>query len=117
MRKFRRRSLSVIAMSAMLAFTGISFPVNASAARGAETDGDGYSLVWADEFDDGQLNTSDWNVEQHEPGWVNAELQRYTGLEEGNIEVTDGNLVIKPHVTAPEESTEEVQARTTAYSP
>lgn len=110
MRKFRRRSLSVIAMSAMLAFTGISFPVNASAARGAETDGDGYSLVWADEFDDGQLNTSDWNVEQHEPGWVNAELQRYTGLEEGNIEVTDGNLVIKPHVTDPEESTEEEQS-------
>ena len=106
MRKFRRRSLSVALMSVILAFTGISFPVNASTARGAETDSDGYSLVWSDEFEDG-FNTSDWNVEQHEPGWVNAELQRYTGLDEGNIEVKDGNLVIKPHVTEPEEATEE----------
>jgi beta-glucanase (GH16 family) len=105
MKKFRRRSLSVIAMSACLAFTGIQFPVIAN----AETDAadDGYSLVWSDEFEDGALNTSDWNVEQHEPGWVNAELQRYTSLDEGNIEVRDGNLVIKPHVTEPEVSEEE----------
>ncbi len=69
---------------------------------------EGYKLVWNDEFDGGTLNTSDWNVEKHEPGWVNSELQRYTGLDEGNIEVKDGSLFIKPHVEGklPETSSE-----------
>ena len=57
---------------------------------------EGYHLVWNDEFDGDTLNTDDWNVELHEPGWVNAELQRYTKLEEGNIEVKDGILSIYP---------------------
>ena len=59
---------------------------------------DGFHLVWNDEFDGDSLNLNDWNVEKHEPGWVNSELQRYTGIEEGNIQVKDGNMVIKPHV-------------------
>ena len=59
---------------------------------------DDYTLVWEDDFDGDTLNTQDWNVELHEPGWVNAELQRYTSLEEGNIEVSDGTLKIKPHI-------------------
>ncbi len=57
-----------------------------------------YELVWADEFDGDSLNIDDWNVETHDPGWVNAELQRYTALDEGNIEVCDGTLKIKPHI-------------------
>ena len=65
-----------------------------------------YELVWADEFDGDALNTEDWNVETHEPGWVNAELQRYTALDEGNIEVSDGTLKIKPHIEKGE--TEEI---------
>ena len=67
---------------------------------------DDYELVWADEFDGDSLNTSDWNVETHEPGWVNAESQRYTSLDEGNIEVSDGTLKIKPHIEVGE--TEEI---------
>ena len=63
--------------------------------RDAKKD-EGYSLIWHDEFDGDTLNTEDWNVEQHEPGWVNAELQRYTKLDEGNIEVKDGVLSIYP---------------------
>ncbi|MCR5670913.1 MAG: glycoside hydrolase family 16 protein [Butyrivibrio sp.] len=64
----------------------------------ATSDDEQYNLVFEDEFDGDKLNTDDWNVETHEPGWVNAELQRYTALDEGNIEVSDGTLKIKPHI-------------------
>ncbi len=85
----------------MSAFTGV-----ARAEEGGETVDDSYRLVWSEEFDGDTLNTDDWNVEQHEPGWVNAELQRYTALDEGNIEVSDGTLKIKPHVTGGENAGE-----------
>ena len=38
---------------------------------------EGYELVWMDDFDGDTLNREDWNVELHEPGWVNKELQEY----------------------------------------
>ncbi|MCR5544131.1 MAG: hypothetical protein K6F55_08260, partial [Eubacterium sp.] len=59
---------------------------------------EGYKLVWHDEFDGDELNLEDWNVEAHQPGWVNKELQRYVGEEdmEDNIEVSDGMLSIYP---------------------
>ncbi len=106
---------SLVAATTVALATGL-LPVNALAVNTESTASgdDGYSLVWSDEFDGTELNTDDWNVEQHEPGWVNAELQRYTALDEGNIEVRDGSLLIMPHVTQeetkesgePEEETE-----------
>lgn len=62
---------------------------------------EGYTLNWADEFDGDSLNRDDWNVELHEPGWVNAELQQYVDSKE-NIQVKDGNLVIQPVKTVDE---------------
>ena len=56
---------------------------------------DGYSLKWEDNFDGDSLNRDDWNVETHEPGWVNAEWQAYVDSEE-NIQVKDGKLYIYP---------------------
>ena len=56
---------------------------------------DGYHLVWEESFDKDTLNMDDWNIETHEPGLVNNELQEYTESSE-NIYVKDGNLVIKP---------------------
>ena len=99
---------TLVAVTTVAMATGL-LPVNALAVSADQTEAadDGYSLVWSDEFDGEGLNTQDWNVEQHEPGWVNAELQRYTALDEGNIEVKDGNLVIRPHVTEPEVSSGE----------
>ena len=41
------------------------------------------------------MKRSDWNVELHEPGWVNNELQAYVDSDE-NIQVKDGNLLLKP---------------------
>ena len=56
---------------------------------------DGYKEVWHDEFDGNSLNRADWNVETHEKGWVNNELQEYVDSAE-NIQVKDGKLIINP---------------------
>lgn len=56
---------------------------------------DGYKKVWSDEFDGDSLNRADWNVETHEKGWVNNELQEYVDSAE-NIQVKDGKLIINP---------------------
>lgn len=55
----------------------------------------GYTLKWEDNFDADTLNRDDWNVELHEPGWVNNELQSYVDSTE-NIYTKDGKLVLKP---------------------
>ncbi len=54
-----------------------------------------YSLVWEDNFDGDTLNTSDWNYEIHNPGWVNNELQAY-GQFDDCVYVENGELVIQP---------------------
>lgn len=56
---------------------------------------DGYDLVWEDDFDSSELSKDDWNIELHQPGWVNNELQEYTDSSD-NIYIKDGKLVIKP---------------------
>ena len=56
---------------------------------------EGYNLKWEDQFEGESLNRDDWNVELHDPGWVNNELQSYVDSPE-NIYLQDGNLVLKP---------------------
>lgn len=56
---------------------------------------DGYTLKWEDQFNADSLNREDWNVELHDPGWVNNELQAYVDSPE-NIYIQDGSLVLKP---------------------
>ena len=109
------------AMAAALTVTSVPISVYAEEETGAETTqeneaneaDDGYNLVWSDEFDGDTLNTNDWNVEEHDPGWVNAEWQKYTSLDEGNIEVKDGVLHIIPKYVAGEEDSEGVEEEST----
>jgi len=54
-----------------------------------------YSLIWEDNFDGDSLNRDFWNVELHEPGWVNEEWQEYVDNDE-TIQVKDGMLNIIP---------------------
>ena len=68
---------------------------------------EGYSLKWHDEFDGDELNRNDWNVELHEPGWVNSELQSYVDSTD-NINVSNGALKIQPIAT--ENSVEKSEA-------
>lgn len=56
---------------------------------------EGYNLKWEDQFEGETLNRDDWNVELHDPGWVNNELQSYVDSPE-NIYIEDGSLVLKP---------------------
>ena len=56
---------------------------------------EGYSLKWEDQLEGESLNRDDWNVELHDPGWVNNELQSYVDSPE-NIYLQDGSLVLKP---------------------
>ncbi len=66
-----------------------------SAEEGTDLSYDGYELKWEDQFDAASLNRDDWNVELHDPGWVNNELQAYVDSDE-NIYIEDGKLVLKP---------------------
>lgn len=104
----RKRKLRVVAsaLSLGLILSGMgSIPANAGAARPDPTyplndPGKDYEMVWQDEFEGDSLNLDDWNVEAHDPGWVNAELQRYISADElettDNIQVKDGILTIRP---------------------
>ena len=56
---------------------------------------EGYHLVFEERFDGTELERSSWNVELHEPGWVNEELQRYVDCPD-NICLRGGKLLIRP---------------------
>lgn len=66
-----------------------------SEAQDLPAEYEGYTLVWEEQFDGDSLNLEDWNVETHEPGWVNNELQAYVDSPD-NIYIEDGELVLKP---------------------
>lgn len=51
-----------------------------------------YNFVWEENFNDSNLNTSDWIFETGANGWGNNELQNYT--DSGNIEISNGTLKI-----------------------
>lgn len=55
---------------------------------------DSYNLVWFEEFKSKNLDTTKWNIELREPGWVNNELQEYTN-KSSNIYIQNNNLIIE----------------------
>lgn len=54
-----------------------------------------YQLIFEDDFHGPELDRSCWNVEFHEPGWVNEEWQEYIDSPD-TVCVQDGNLMIRP---------------------
>ena len=95
--KKRVLSAMLVAAMAMTAIPSQTFAEGAldAAQQTGNLSYDGYKKVWGDEFDGDSLNRDDWNVETHEKGWVNNELQEYVDSDE-NIQVKDGKLVINP---------------------
>jgi beta-glucanase (GH16 family) len=75
---------------AFLSFTAC----NQQNSRTAYDPGPGWELVWADEFDQEQLNTNNWNRQVVEAGRFNDEWQRYTNSTK-NAYLENGCLVIK----------------------
>lgn len=58
--------------------------------------GDGeWQLVWSDEFDGSEIDTSKWTYDIGDWGWGNNELQYYTANRTENARVEEGNLVIE----------------------
>ena len=97
----KKRVTRLVASTLTTGLVLSGMPIYANAEQAKPVSGeDGYELVWSDEFNGDSLNTSDWNVEAHEPGWVNAELQRYVSESDmdDNIQVGNGILSIKPTV-------------------
>ncbi len=58
---------------------------------GSGTENGTYTLVWADYFDQGSLNTNAWNIETNGDGGGNNELQYYC---DRGVSVADGCLVL-----------------------
>ena len=54
-----------------------------------------YQLIFEDDFHGPELDRNRWNVELHEPGWVNEEWQEYIDSPD-TVCVQDGNLMIRP---------------------
>ncbi len=59
------------------------------------TDSAGWKLVWSDEFNGSTIDASKWSFETQNPGWVNNELQAYTGSRQENVRLENGSLIIE----------------------
>lgn len=59
---------------------------------------DSYKLVWSDEFDADEFDSASWNIECHEPHWINQELQEYTDNNKV-VFIKDSCAVIRPEKT------------------
>ena len=58
-------------------------------------EGDEWELVWADEFDGPEVDTTKWLFDFGNWGWGNNELQYYTNNRQENARIEDGKLVIE----------------------
>jgi len=55
----------------------------------------GWTLVWQDEFDGPEIDESKWVFEKKQPGWVNHELEAYTGNRRENARIEGGYLILE----------------------
>ncbi|HSL28936.1 MAG TPA: glycoside hydrolase family 16 protein [Anaerolineales bacterium] len=60
----------------------------------AEWERSGWEIVWHDEFEGSELDTTNWTFDIGGNGWGNQELQAYTDRPE-NVRVENGMLVIE----------------------
>ena len=61
------------------------------------TTGKEWKVVWSDEFEGTEVDTSKWTYDIGDWGWGNYELQYYTANRKENARVEDGNLIIEAH--------------------
>ena len=59
------------------------------------TKGSSWEIVWSDEFDTENVDTTKWTYDVGDWGWGNNELQYYTEGREENARIEDGNLIIE----------------------
>lgn len=61
------------------------------------TTGKEWKVVWSDEFDGAEIDTTKWTYDVGDWGWGNNELQYYTVHRSENARIEDGNLIIEAH--------------------
>jgi len=94
--------LLVAALASLIVLGGCSNDPNVLDPNPCDfsTELEGYSLVWADEFDGSAVDESSWTFELGDGcernlcGWGNNELQYYTDRSE-NVRVSNGNLILE----------------------
>jgi len=59
------------------------------------TVGKDWKVVWSDEFDGNDVDTTKWTYDIGNWGWGNGELQYYTVGRKENARIEDGNLIIE----------------------
>lgn len=59
------------------------------------TEGEEWALVWSDEFEGSDLDTSKWLYDIGNWGWGNNELQYYTEGRQENVRVENGQLIVE----------------------
>ncbi|PLX22497.1 MAG: glycoside hydrolase [Salinivirgaceae bacterium] len=78
-------------------FTLIKKQVKTPKSLTQNMEGDEWVIVWSDEFDGNELDTSKWTYDFGNWGWGNFELQYYTKNRAKNTRIEDGNLIIEAH--------------------
>lgn len=97
-RSIRLSVLSAVLVAGLTVVTGCDNSVDQQIPDPLATP-DGWTLVWSDEFDGTELDTTKWEAQlgdgcdQGICGWGNGEFQNYTAEEE-NLTVSDGTLKI-----------------------
>ncbi|MGL1889254.1 MAG: glycoside hydrolase family 16 protein [Reichenbachiella sp.] len=63
--------------------------------QSTEGESESWEIVWADEFDQVNIDTAKWVYDLGDWGWGNNELQYYTENDTQNARIEDGFLVIE----------------------
>ena len=58
-------------------------------------EGEDWAMVWSDEFNGSEIDTSKWVFDIGNWGWGNDEIQYYTKADQKNARVKKGNLIIE----------------------
>jgi beta-glucanase (GH16 family) len=58
-------------------------------------EGEDWAMVWSDEFNGTEIDTSKWVFDVGNWGWGNDEIQYYTKADQKNARVKEGNLIIE----------------------
>ena len=58
-------------------------------------EGQDWAMVWSDEFNGTEIDTSKWVFDVGNWGWGNDEIQYYTKADQKNARVKEGNLIIE----------------------
>ena len=92
--RLTRKIIKTMAITTVLIVAG---GINSNVCTKAANQSDLYKLVWSDEFNGNELDTSIWNYNygngDNVAGWGNNELEYYTD-DKANVKVQNGSLII-----------------------